>query len=135
MEEKESKPTNEELIRAKLAAANKKLKVAMEKEARVGRTLRNEDIVVEIRLGGKRFGGFGGGDEGPVVAPFGAFGDPLFEESDLFFGEVVAGFDGGHAVVFVGDDQLVEFAGFGVAWDDGVVAAQVGECALVCIES
>lgn len=73
-----------------------------------------------MRVGGIGEGGrvgVCGWNEGPVLAPRDAFGDPLTQDGDLRIGESVGGdLDGRHALEdVVGDDALDEEAGLRVA--------------------
>lgn len=73
-------------------------------------------------VGAGRDGLFGGADEGPVVAPGSASGDPLLECGDLLWGEwFFVGVLRRHEVVGIGGgDAMDEFAFVGGAgFDDG----------------
>ena len=78
-----------------------------------------------------------GRDEGPVLAPLGALGDPLAERGDLGFieGAALAVLGGGHAVlVAVGqEDAVEEFRFAGLAGDDGGFAGLAGGEGLVAL--
>lgn len=79
-------------------------------------------------------GGACGFREGPVVAPFGPFVDPVGEDFDLRGVERSFFDDGRHVIVGIGSGDAFDEEGFGgVAWDDGEagIAAFDGEFSLV----